>query len=576
MSDEKPSGLLDLAMRSVSSAPLSHAEQMIFRLTEKGHAAILFDDPVKDDPVNAMHWDRTRVVRAECIEWLCTHTDARKFVTHRGIEIEGIRIDGDLDLRAASIPFPLWISRCAFTGQILLRDANLLLLSLRGCHVRRFFGDNLHIRTTLFLRNDFRATGELRLNGARIGDSLVFDGAKLSNPSGVCLNGDGLVVGSCAFFRCGFESEGQIRLVGANVGVNLEFDCSQAMNPNGESLAADGIRVGGGVYFRDNFRSVGRVRLVGANIGQNLECHSSSFRNRGGDAFTIEGGTVNGKTLIRGGSQFEGQLTLASAKFASLQISELGNMEHATIDLRSAKAVGFWDDEKSWPKPNQLGLDGFEYERFDGTAPVTASKRINWIQRQPRDRFIPQPYEQAASVLKTMGHDLEARAIMIEKNREHSRFTRLFRQRWWWYNVFGRAIGYGYAPWRAFAASIAVIVVGAFVFALGFSADLISPIKETAEQRQISSRIVSGKRHFAEDYPVFNPTIYSIEAFIPLLRLEQTTSWEPNANRGHHISIGEFTVTTGQLIRYYLWIHTISGWILTSLWIGAITGLVKS
>ena len=86
-----------------------------------------------------------------------------------------------------------------------------------------------------------------------------------------------------------------------------------------------------------------------------------------------------------------------------------------------------------------------------------------------------------------------------------------------------------------------------------------------------------GRHAFSEHYSKFNAFMYSLESFTPLLRLDQSSNWAPNANRGRRLHIGKFNLlTTGSLLRIYLWLHIIAGWVLTSLWVGGITGLVKS
>ena len=178
-----------------------------------------------------------------------------------------------------------------------------------------------------------------------------------------------------------------------------------------------------------------------------------------------------------------------------------------------------------------------------------------------------------------MGHERDARLVMIEKNHERARFTRFPRQGWWWFNLFGRLIGYGYAPWRAFAISVAMILLGWFLFYVGFSHDLLSPTRENAYLKTPNGHRVlgkSGRPKISKDYPVFNPLVYSLESFIPLIKFDQSASWTPNANSSTEISRFHLQAPTGRFLRYYLYFHIAAGWLFTSLWVGAVTGLVKS
>jgi hypothetical protein len=221
----------------------------------------------------------------------------------------------------------------------------------------------------------------------------------------------------------------------------------------------------------------------------------------------------------------------------------------------------------------------FTYDRIYEDSPVTAKERIQWLDLQPSDKFLPQPYEQLASVLRNMGHEREARKVMIEKNRHHATFTKPFSQEWWWYNVFGWLIDYGYAPSKAFLISLGMILLGCVPFHLGYKRDLISPAKEDGYQKGVAGKKVvldNGRHPFSEDYPKFNAFIYSLESFTPLLKLDQSSNWAPNANRGARIHLWRFNFRTGSLLRTYLWFHIMAGWVLTSLWVGGLTGLVKT
>jgi hypothetical protein len=193
-----------------------------------------------------------------------------------------------------------------------------------------------------------------------------------------------------------------------------------------------------------------------------------------------------------------------------------------------------------------------------------------------------------------MGHEGQAREILVEKNRAYARSIanglgheklwtkicgRLFKQEWWWHNVFGWINGYGYKPWRAFFLSIAVIALGTLFFQLGYDSGLVSPSKETAYVRDATTQtIVPGRdRKMSDEYPKFNSLVYSLESFTPLLKLDQSANWMPNANRADYIVVRRGLIPfSGSFLRSYLWFHIIAGWVLTSLWVGGLTGLVKT
>jgi hypothetical protein len=366
----------------------------------------------------------------------------------------------------------------------------------------------------------------------------------------------------------------------ATIGGNLDCTGAQLSNPEGTALIADGTKIGGNVFLTYGFRAEGEVRLVGATIGRDLDCTGAHLSNPEGMALRIDGTKIGSRVFLTDGFKAEGKVRLVGATIQFLQIVKVFEAEKTILDLRLAEVGTLWDDEKSWPKAGNLFLDGFRYERFSEESPLQAESRIKWLRRQPLDKFLPQPYEQLAAVLRQMGHERDARLVMIEKNREPARFTRFPRQAWWWYNVFGRLIGYGYAPWRAFAMSVAMILVGSFLFDFGYNHGLVTPAKENAYAKAPNGQLEPDKSErpkLVENYPVFNAFVYSLESFIPLIKFDQSANWTPNANRLAEISIFDVQVPfTGRFLRYYLYCHIATGWLLTSLWVGAVAGLVKS
>jgi len=78
-----------------------------------------------------------------------------------------------------------------------------------------------------------------------------------------------------------------------------------------------------------------------------------------------------------------------------------------------------------------------------------------------------------------MGCEEDARKVMIEKNKDHARHVR-WRLLWLWYGLFGKVVGYGYRPWRAFWFSVALIVIGCWLFSGGYNDKILTPTEERA------------------------------------------------------------------------------------------------
>jgi hypothetical protein len=68
-----------------------------------------------------------------------------------------------------------------------------------------------------------------------------------------------------------------------------------------------------------------------------------------------------------------------------------------------------------------------------------------------------------------------------------------------------------------------------------------------------------------EPYTKFCAFIYSLETFVPLVKLEMAEYWIPDPNR-----------RAGSIFRVYLWIQILLGWVLTTLLVAAFTGIIKN
>lgn len=536
--------LLELARKRFAPRNLSKAEEDLCRAAQNEAVAVqIQENRETPDLANAASWPPDSVVRAECVAWLCTNREAFPLVTHRGIRLRCIRIDGELDLDYAQIKFPLSAWKCVFTGNVLLRYARLEGLFFEACHIKDVQAYGLFVTGDFLLSNGFtpegeidthnvcKVEGELNLLGATIGGTLDCSGAQLLNPTKIALSAGGAKIGHDVFLKNGFKAVGEVSLVGATIEGNLECDAAEFVGSQGCALSPNSAKIGGSVYLADGFKAVGEVNLAETTIGRVLE------------------------------------------------IRKVIEPDKLVLNLRSTKVATFLDDIGSWPSPDNLMLDGFRYERFHERAPVEAERRKDWLSRQRRHAFLPQPYEQLATVLRAMGHERDARFVMIEKNRERGRFTRFPRQAWWWYKLFGWLIGYGYRPQRAFALSVVLILLGTILFWGGYSCGLISPTTNSAYEKDAGGAIplATKQKTINPDYPVFNPIAYSMESFLPLVKFDQSANWQPNANRIANLRIGGWNgVVTGSALRWYLWFHIVSGWVLTTLWVGAVTGLVKS
>lgn len=162
--------------------------------------------------------------------------------------------------------------------------------------------------------------------------------------------------------------------------------------------------------------------------------------------------------------------------------------------------------------------------------------------------------------------------------------NRLWRL-WSW--VLKWTIGYGHMPGRALGWLLGLTLSGFVLSGLGYLSGAIAPSQKEAyptfqEQGQPP-----------DYYPRFNPLIYSLEHSFPLVNLGQKDHWAPNPpGPGHAPSpLPKWLQAVGNLglfgyhrlrldhptfLRGWLWCQTLAGWVLATLFVAGLTGIVRS
>jgi hypothetical protein len=448
--------------------------------------------------------------------------------------------------------------------------------------------DRLSIRGGVFLRDCFRAKGEVRLLGAKIGGDLDCRSAAFENKDGYAISAGGLSTQGAVFLRDRFSAKGEVNLRRTKIGVNLECSNATFENENGFALSADGLSTMGSVFLNNGFHAKGEVLLVGANIGWDLNCIRATFENKTGNALNADGLSTQADVSLRNKFRAKGEVRLVGAKiggdlacidatfenengnaFCAERMSVDGTFIWLTkekpvggIDLLHARVGQLLDDKKSWPEKDKLLLDGFEYGALAGDkTPTSAEERLEWIHLQQDKPFKPQPYEQLAKVLRQMGNDEDAKEVLIAKQEDLRKYGELSRKAKALNWVLGFTIGHG---WKArkviFRFIIPIILLGYVLFCFANHVDVMQPSKE----RVFMSKEFKETGAIPSTYPIFSPFIYSVDTFVPFVNLHQENYWLPDANKPY-----------GPYFRWYLWLHIIFGWISSTLAVVSLTGLVR-
>ena len=620
----EPTGELEhLARQRFLDPPLTEAELRLLRAAPKGELAVCGPNADDDDPANdpekATNWGPERVIRADLIRWLCVSRPAKELIDPKGIQAYGARIPDALDLSQVNIPFALTFWNCRFDQKMNLRGVHVPALDLEGTWVRSIGADGTSVAGDVFLRNKFRANGEVRLLGAQIGGDLDCQNASFNNPAqkdiaatGQALNFGKAVVKGSVFLRNGFRAEGGVRLLSAQIGSNLECDNSMFNNPaqkniagTGEALNTDGAVVKGSVFLRNGFRAQGEVRLLGLQIGRDLDCQDASFHNPAhkdvagtGDALSADRAVVKGGVFFRNGFRAEGEVRLSKAEIAgdltcdsadfhgmlraegvsvasTLYWTNITDPSQAQLNLIDAEVDTLVDDQPSWPVIGNLWLDGFVHRRISGNAPKDAKSRLDWLSRQRS--FTPQPYRHLAKVLRDEGDDSGARRVLyeMELRRRNKEDRNLFKS--FWSAILRRTIGYGYYPGNALAWLVLIVLLGWPLFRGAYFSWNMTPNDKDAYLcfHQKDHSLPANYEHFCA-------SIYSLEKTFPLVKLGQVDRWQPDpsprppdgvtATRLHRLGR---SLISPSFLTWFGRGQTVLGWILATLFAAGVTGVVR-
>jgi hypothetical protein len=566
---------------------LSRAERILVRAITGPQVAFCgpstLDDDPGNDPSKAADWDDGRHISADLIRWLCLDHRARGQVDPMGLQVHGAKIIGELNLAYFVIPFPLCLRKCAFSRNADFRYLDVTLLDLTGSWVRFVNAWGMHIKGDVFLKHGFRADGEVRLTGAQIGGNLDCERGEFINPpkksdraSGIALNAGGISVRGTVLLRRGFHSEGEVMLLDSQISGSLDCAGGKFINPvskdpvlkdlesNGKALSLNRASIAGNVYLTkystkyltQYFRAEGNVRMLGAHVGGVLDFHE-------------------------------------------------GNFEETILWLDAASAASVRDDERSWPKPGKLSLNGFVYGLIE---PRDADVRLKWLSLQQDTPFFPQPYLQLAKILGDAGDDEGRTRVLVAMRDREWRGGGLGASLV--HSIFRGTVGYGYRPSWAFWEVLTLSALGWIVYRRSYLAGMMVPTDKDAYESFRNSQPLPSH------YRAFVPLVYSLENSLPLVKFGQVEKWQPDpkplvvaknsdepANLGSQNRGSRFLYwirilfvlvglrapedsdarqsrvsqwcTSPRVIRWFVLIQILLGWLLTTLFLAGITGVIR-
>ncbi len=491
----------------------------------------------------------------------------------RGIQIAGGRIEETLDLSYTDISVPLIFGRTTFSERPDFSYCKVPSLDLLECELPGLDADFIDVAHSLTLHGT-RVSGELRLQGAKIGANLDCVKAKVVAPD-TGVNAQGIDIGGNAFLTDGFHCEGSLNVLGCHISGVLNCSRATITNPSAKAIDADLSRIDGALSLEAAVIT-GEVSAIRAAIGSDLICSGAEITANTDelqDALSLDGATIAGNASFDQGFQASGCLRIVSTKIIGsamlhnanligkpestslaatgaeigLWFSLKGTTFSGRVALIGVKAAGLIDDLGtgearlgSWASANPLMLTNFRYDTITGGATLNADERANWLEHT--ETYDPLAWEHLRALYRAQGREDDARRIAIagqEDRRKRAKLSRLRKLGRW---VLGISIRHGYRP--ALAGLWASLVIAAFA---GFVA-----ASNAAKHPQFvpEKTTVTGKPQ---------PVAYAVDVFLPIVDLGQSENYAPQ-----------------RAARWVEWGVIIAGWALTTLFVAGFTSLVRT
>ena len=462
--------------------------------------------------------------------------------------------------------------RCEVTGRIDLTTADVSSLSIGADCALRAPGrtalelTNAEIRASLRVDRGASVEGTIRLAGSVIHGNLALQG-EVSHPEhGSLVGGSAMRVDGDIYLDGLRTNGGRVNFRGATLG-SLTASGARLDNPEGYALRLSQTVIKGSVLLVDGFSSTGLVALNRSTIDGRLQFTGGSFTCPEPVPVNEHGHAIEAiSTTVRGGIDL-GWTTVSPS-----------------VDFTDAVTTFLADDPATWPE--RFTIAGLTYERFEkpqGAQPKRIwdqAARCAWLSRQAE--FESGPYEQAARVFRQHGYTREAEHVLIAQRR-HARQVGHSSSGWPQRAIEAvyATIGYGYRPSRVLWLLAALLVLVTFSLELPVSQQAMRATNGNGAvyvtgQPATSTDAAAPGPAASSSAPVtrtcgdgevrcFSPVLYAIDTVVPLISLDQRTTWYPDPQaRG------------GRFLVWWLNLATLLGWLLSSIFVLSLARLSRS
>ncbi|HEV2171849.1 MAG TPA: hypothetical protein VGR40_12920, partial [Candidatus Binatus sp.] len=308
-----------IALAAARFPNLTHAERAMLWYSDadnvdRGEIAVAGPSSSREDssndPAHGREWEKQREIRASLIRWLCTDLDVIRLVDPGGIRVLGARIANRIDLSNIRVPFAITLNKCAIEQRLRLAGAEIPQLDLNGCYTGEIEAEGLKVDHQLSLGDGFRASGEVDLEGAKIGGDLYCrdghfnhsarDMAFWARGRDTAIDAWGAVVGADAVLADGFESDGKINLDNSTVS-SLFCWGGKFLNPGKTALSARFANFGNVVLGDPEvgaFEANGSVEFAIAHVKALFDVQNARFIGRAADQPGLDASAITAPVFV--------------------------------------------------------------------------------------------------------------------------------------------------------------------------------------------------------------------------------------------------------------------------------------
>jgi hypothetical protein len=485
-------------LRGQEAENLSPAEQFVVRTIEEGKEA---------DLKNFSSSAKKRVVGHDFLERLLTGAYGKLDSRRRSVKVRNAVLEGRLDISNEEIPDAVWLRDCIF-------EAGVDFSGARFARDLSFEHSSFGPAPSRGQRPPFPAyedeDNHALFIGMQVDGSVTFSGATFYVPTDFTYAGISgpFLFDSVKLLSSGYSDFEGLKTKEPALFRNDHFEGPVSL-PDAELFE---------LFFEDNtFNSRSAfnapdLNLTQAQIARELSIKNIAFRWLDARYLSIAGPAAFDDVTV------SNKLSLAHSSFQTLTIKQLEDWrQKGTLDV---------------------DLEGLSFEGVDvpeNKVDDYASRMLDLI-NSDRCRYSPQPFMELEKFLRSHGNPEKADETYIDMRRRERRELAWWKWPWDW--LLDRLVGYGRKPWRAALYSLAVAVVGVFIF---------RPHRMESRKEGVQS-------------PCYSSFWYSLDLLAPVIDLGPAKEWKPKDN---------------VWLRHYTYFQRLAGWILIPLVVGAITGIIK-